>query len=297
MIELPLVAHYHNEGDRTSGRTIRRRTCIMKHSAVDFLSLRSQIIKNSVLNTLLASTICNTKEPIVVGNSLIRLTGKTRSLLFEQKGPKAKLPKYIMADVLVTVYPNFSIGYSYNNLPITWIRQTTTNNLTKIGNIKCLAAEACSIFSINASKNDTIFSEAPESLSTLLEAYNVSANYWKTGFSKKLKTTQDVKLIKEEELEEYRKKLMLRLTDWRNFNIALIGMLKEGQFQIEDSKIGKLTMFKAPFEQMFTVRFESYVENVFSSNLVNHLNFTPRKWCEANMSVDLFTMRNLFKKV
>lgn len=297
MIKLRRIANYSNERDRTSGRIRIRRTCIMKHSAVDFLSLRSQIIKNSVLNSLLASTICNTKEPVVVGSSLIRLTGKPRSLLFEQKGQKAKLPKYIMADILATVYPNFAIGYSYSNLPIIWTRQLSTNNLTTIGNIKCLAAETCNIFSINASKNDIIFSDAPESLSALLESHGTSANYWRTGFSKKLKSAENIKPIKEDELEEYYKKLALRLTDWRNFNIALIGLLKEEQFQIEDRKIGKFVMMKSPFEKTITVSFESYIENVFSSNLVHYLNFTPQEWNNSKMCTDIFTMRNLFNNI
>lgn len=92
----------------------------MKHTVNDLLSIRDAILKNSTLNALLAASLTNTSDPVKVYTSLQRLKGKTRWLMKEQKGERAKLPGHVKVDIVTCLNEPIKIGYSYLDYPLVW---------------------------------------------------------------------------------------------------------------------------------------------------------------------------------
>ena len=265
----------------------------MKYQASDFLALRTLILKNSIFNALLVANLTGTRTPIVVGASLMRLDWKLRRLIKEKKGEKAKFPRYIMANVVVTLGSSFDIGYSYQDYPIIFTKHVTIPGRSRINTMKELSRIIFSTYPMHSAKSDKIFSHLSKSLSTLLECSKISSNRWKNGFSKKLKevSTEDISEI---ELETYYKQLKSRLMEWRTFNNILIGLNKEGRFEITNPAVGKLTVEKTVFDEQVYISCFSNIENTRLTTIANYHDLSPSCWDNISSDIDIFTLRNFF---
>jgi len=263
----------------------------MTYRAEDFLTLRARILMNIVLNKLLTATLLDSHSPIAVGSSLMHLDGKLKKMM--NKGPKTKFPQYILADIIVTLNTSVSIGYIYGDFP-----PVIKQNITRPGDniivcLKRISAYICQTYSLHAAKADKVFSDSPDSLRILLECEGISYNYWKTGFSKKLKGACPDD-ITPAELQNYRKVLENRLNDWRNFNKILIGLIKNGRFEISVPEFGSFTVEKAPLDTRMSCLFESAREITRILEVPHYKDFNPIDWEKANYAVDIFTLRKLF---
>lgn len=265
----------------------------MKYQANDFLKLRSLILKNSIFNSLLVAYLLNTHTPVVVGKSLIRLEGKLRRLVKERKGEKAKLPKYIIADIVVTLGLSFSIYYSYQDYPLIFIKNISVSGKSRVNALKNLSKTMFATYPFHASKADSIFSRQPKSLAILLEHSKISANFWKAGFSKKLREVS-ADDIYEEELDSYYKALISRLNDWRIFNNILIKLTIDGRLEIDNPKVGKLVAEKTVLNNRISVTFSDFRENTHLSTIAHYGDLSPTNWEKLNHDIDIFTLRRVF---
>lgn len=250
----------------------------MKYTAEDFLRLRTLILKNSVLNRLLIATLSKQETPVLVGTSLTRLYGKKlREEIQESKGNYAKLPRFIMVNILVALNDEpATIMHSYKDFSPVIQKHTVATDPSYITYLRRLVAAIFNLYSLNASKADKIFSALPQSLSILLETNNISSNYWKTGFSKKLKKVS-MDEIKEEELETYHNALRERLSAWRNFNLILIQIINENNFKFDDPEIGKVVVTQLSNNQLLMYHYSYTTEN-FQSYILEYASLSPVSW-------------------
>lgn len=220
----------------------------MKYELSDFLTIRTKILQNSVLNSLLIAYLSSAKSPIFVGKTLVKLDGKLKKMVKESKEGE-KTPSFIMVNVfaLINDVPA-TLGYIYKDFPPVFLGRTIFSNTQKIkdtakGSIiyyfKLLSTVICNIYPLNASSADKIFSKPPNSFSNFLEANGISTSYWQTGFPKKIKKVA-LKDVEKSELEEYYEALNKRLLIWRNFNLLLIELAKKGRSKISHSEYGEV---------------------------------------------------------
>lgn len=218
----------------------------MKYELSDFLTTRTQILQNSVLNNLLIAYLSSSKGPVFVGKTLIKLEGKLKDLVKESNEDKnKKLPNFVMVDVFAIINDvPAKIGYIYKDFPpvyfaypITGIKEASKKSI--IYYLKFISVLVCNSYFLNASSADKIFSKPPSSFLALLNYNKISINFWKTGFHKRIKT-QSFEDVKESELEEYYETLNKRLSFWRNFNLLLIELIKKGRFKISHSEYGEV---------------------------------------------------------
>lgn len=264
----------------------------MNFQASEFLTIRTLIIRNKVLNTILASAITRPNAPITLGTALIKLEGKLRVIEREKRTSNTSLPRYVMANIVVSLGKTFSIGYTYNNSPIIWVEHVNRNGETYIACLKNFTKYVCEKFSFNATHADRIFSRIPSSLTVLLESEHVSAHFWRTGITKK--PAKIAAKISERELEKYRSNLMTRLNDWRSFNIMLISIIKNRIFSLDCPAVGNLTLSRPLHDGMFYITFKSYIEEKQLSSIVHCDDLNPASWDKLNCEIDIFTLRKVF---
>ena len=264
----------------------------MKYKLQDFLALRTLIIHNSVLNPLLAASLSDNQSPVIVGKALVKLEGKLRSQLKAERGPK--LPKYIMADILVSIGKDAKIGYSHLHFPPIWTSSLVTPNRGNISRLKSITQSVTKSYRINPAKADKIFTKLPPSLVNLLEENGMSSKYWYSGFSKTIKKSSSHRL-NASELEKYYSALYRRLQDWRIFNKILISVIKKGFFEISNPDFGMLSVSRGCVgDDYLSISFVSYIDDTRQSAYLSCYNFTPTRWEVLNPSIDIFTLRKLF---
>jgi len=264
----------------------------MTHNAKDFLKLRELILKNCVYNQLLQAYLLDKHNNIKVGHSLVRVYGKLMRYIVESKGEKAKLPRFVLADIVVSLGTDLRIGHSYNDFPVINMKVIKRQG-SQLSSLKHLADEISKTYSIHASKQDKIFSKFPQSLPILLERNQISSHFWCTGLSKRFKNVSG-EFIDEPELERYYKNLYSRLNDWRNFNTILIQLINNGQFELENPGFGKISIQPISFNSSLSCTFHSYQDSQFLHDIVDYSSFTPINWEVENNSIDIFTIRKLF---
>lgn len=259
----------------------------------DFLELRTLIIRNKVLNALLTAAMFTPNRPVFIGTSLIKLEGALRAYEKERKGPNARLPRYVMANIVVSLGTTFSVGYLYNSSPIIWVKQVNRTGDTYIAALKNFTKIICETFSLNAAKSDKIFSRIPHSLTILLESQNISVNFWRIGSHKKISNVSP-KFVDEAELKNYYKNLRSRLNDWRCFNLLLINRLKKGDFELDKPNVGKLTLSTTPLNNRLYISLASYTDDSRLSAIIPYDSLNPVDWERCNCEIDIFTLRKLF---
>ena len=251
----------------------------------DFISLRTGILKNHILNKLLIANLKN-RATLHVGNSLIRLAGKSRTELSKRS---EKLPSFICASVIVKMNdPYFKIGHSYPNITDVWGNVITAKGGSVVADLKYMATVIYTTYQPVAYKIDNIFSEAPRSLSILLEREKISRYYWKRGLSHSIKIPDGD--IDETELKEYFDRLTVKLLDLRIWNSILIELTKSKQFEKEIPEFGKLTAYTLSPSEVHLV-FVDYTNNNFTSMILEYADFTPLAWEKSDFMPGL---RKLF---
>ena len=53
----------------------------MKYAFKDFITIRTQILQNSILNSLLLAYLSASKGPVFVGKTLVKLEGELKKLV------------------------------------------------------------------------------------------------------------------------------------------------------------------------------------------------------------------------
>ena len=222
----------------------------MKYAFKDFITIRTQILQNSILNSLLIAYLSASKGPVFVGKTLVKLEGELKKLVKESKEfEDKKLPNFIMVNVFVLINDvPATLGYIYKDFPPVYLGRTIFANMKIIKDtarknivyyLKLVSNVVYNVYSINASSADKVFSNPPSSFSTFLEANGISISFWQTGFSKKIKMVS-LGDIEEDELDEYYEALNKRLLVWRNFNLLLIELIKKGRYTISHSEYGEV---------------------------------------------------------
>jgi len=249
----------------------------MDYKAADFLNLRKQIVSNAILNKLMVATLSGTQEPINVGKALIRLNGKLRGAVCESKGPKGKIPSYVMVDIMVSLASSPAIiSHKYKDYPEIVQHHSVAANLSCGAYLKNLTTAIMNSYDVNPAKADKIFSSLPESVSILLESSRISTNYWKTGFPKALKKVSRDDVILEE-LDEYYEALCSRLQAWRAFNSILISLVNKRHFVFEKPTIGKVVADIMSKSEVLLFS-KDYVTHEFQSHIVKYSTLSPIHW-------------------
>lgn len=263
----------------------------MKYQAKDFLRLRNLILGNSVLNHLLVAHLLKQETPVFVGKSLTRIYGeKLKREIRESKSPYAKVPRFIMVDIWVSLKElPATIFHTYKDFSPVYQKHNVTLEDSYIAYLKKLATSIATIYSLNAAKEDKIFSKLPKSLSILLESNKVSSNYWKTGFSKRIKEVS-LEEIDEKELEKYHEELRIRLSHWRSFNLILIELIKNKAFSFENPEKGKVCVHYLSNNQLILYYYSS-VTKFFNSHIIEIKNLSPVYWDSPELFLDIIGKR------
>lgn len=262
----------------------------MKEFVKCFMDTRERIIKNSVLNKLLVAKLNSVYSPIVIGKSLVNINQKGRRLLAEQKGCKAKLPKFAMASIVTSLSFPYQVGYSYSDIRV-WTSKLQRPRKGDIAILKSFASQICSIYHLNATSADKIFSKIPDSVIELLKQEGISSSYWRTGVKKEIKDLSQ-NTISKDEVNKYYSNLQRRLSDWRIFNSILIALVRNDSFKAETNE-GTLVVHKTPLDGIirFEVRYTDHVETL--SAIVPYSSLTPDDWDRLDYDIDIFLLRKI----
>lgn len=270
----------------------------MTYQANDFMALRATILKNSIFNSLLASRLTDGHPPVKVGSAVINVEGQIEKLLMEERGKDAKLPKFVMVDVVATTKTPFTVGYSYKDSPTFGVKYLSTISPTlQVAALKEIARTIFSTYQIHSGKSDKIFSNPPKSLDILLECAGVSSNCWKAGFPKKRKRMERSE-IRESELSGYYDELVSRLSDWRLFNTILIALNKEEEFSATNAANDQFIVQKTVLKNSALVNWHSCVDDRQVSFLLNYRDLKPSSWAKywsKSSDIDPLALRSFFK--
>ncbi len=263
----------------------------MKYQIGSFTNIRSLILKNSILNAILTNELIEQNLPVYVGSSLIQLSDDEKEFNIRQTG---KSPNYAMAKVYAYRGMGFKgryfkVGYSIHESTIVW----QTNIHKKIGNyiayLKELSDKIYKLYSICAVKSDNVFSNVPASFVNYAEASGMSINYWKQGFSKKIKNV--LQEIDQDEIKKYHALLVSRLNDWRLFNYLLTLLVKSNTFELEKENVGKITASKIIPKNTVRLTFYSYVDYSQRTIDVPFQKLNPVEWERESYDINIFDLR------
>jgi len=255
----------------------------------EFLKIREQIIKNSIYNKLLAGKLSKTKNStVLVGHALLPVDTNLKKKL----KPSSKA-KFLMCEIYASIiYGFFKIGYAYKDSAIFWVHCPTTKGNTYLSALKKLSEDIYNTYSLNASKQDKIFSSYPITFIDWLEQRKISGNLWTTGFSKALKP-QGIS-FSETDCCSYYQKLLRRNRDWQIFNSLLITLIKHATYEAEKEDVGHLVVNPTLFDSRALVEFISYQDDFNNSELVHYEDFNPKSWEERGFNIFLPSIRALF---
>ncbi len=262
-----------------------------KYQIESFTNIRSLILKNSILNALLVNELTESSLPVFVGSSLVKLSNDEKEFNIRKTG---RTPNYAMAKIYACrgmgfKEPYFKVGYSFHESTITW----KTDIHKKIGNyiayLKELSDKIYRLFSICAVKSDNIFSNIPASFVNYAETSGMSINYWKQGFSKKIKNVSQE--IDSYEIKKYLTLLVSRLNDWRIFNYLLTLLIKNTTFELEKENVGKIAVSKIIPQKNVRLTFYSYVDYYQRTIDVPLQKLNPIEWERANYDITIFDLR------
>jgi hypothetical protein len=188
---------------------------------------------------------------------------------------------------LIVAYkkPCFAIGLKYKDHPIIWEYPRVRPN-----NLRQLAEFIYTKYSINSSKSDKIFSELPLDVSLFLEDNFLSENYWRLGFTKRIKKDKHDELnIKE--IEAYYKKLEFRNQEYQTFNKILISILKGNSYNARNvwGHI-QIKMHKGNSKNKLNIEFYSESDGKTYTDVLPIEIFSPTLWNSVDSSVDKSTL-------
>lgn len=246
---------------------------------LELTDLQELIIKNSIYNRILISTLLN-ETSFCVASTLQPLKKETEEILKGQANRK-QLPNYLLYDIWVRVNENsFSIGLKYHDDEIIWEHPDK-----EIKRLKELVKFIYETYHIHPARADKLFSKLPKDVKYFLENNNFPSNLWQLGFSKKIKLPHHDELNLKK-VSEYREDLCRKNTTYRVLNKILVYVLKNKLFSAENN-LGSISVVPTMFKNKLLISFESKTEWKAYHDIFPIQAFTPDDWnlVDSNISI------------
>lgn len=249
----------------------------------EFMEIRDLVLKNALYNRILIEALSG-KNQFYLASVLKNIYPETKQIL-KNSGRTKKLPTYGLYSIIVQCqYTGFFVGLQYEAQDIIWEYTPAPPQ-----NLKKLASFIYEKYSINPAKLDKVFSSTSTEFKCFLAANQYSDNFWRLGFSKKIKSPNNFELNKLNytNINTYYNILLRRLHQYQALNTLLISLFNYGNISFKKD-FGSLYVEKAQNgRKKISITFDSYLDyRIYTENIPIYV-FNPYLWNTFDSEIDL----------
>lgn len=264
----------------------------MSMDVKEFWDLRAKIMKNAMLARLLQEYLQkNHSRSVNIGSAVMQVKPETEAYL-KRVRLNGKIPRFVQYDIMVAdMSIHWWIQLKYGKQPfITFDTPQFLGN--QIERIASLVKYLFKKVNLNPAKVDKIFSNTPKDFLTFIENEGKSGNYWRLGYSKKIKHTEP-QSFDEDIVGKYYNDLSRKDKDYRIFCRVLLGLFKEQKVEFRKDGVGEISFALSAFSDRINVYYFDYVDNRHYCEVVHIFDMNPNDWISRKYHIDIFVLRNM----